>query len=97
MATLGNAPTDSYSRDMDGSAHEATYNGFLHFTVVGIFFVLCCVTGLAVGGIRHAWLSAVIGVILAHVATAIGLFSASISWRAPAVVLGLLLLMLLLY
>jgi len=40
---------------------------------------------------------AVIGVILAHVATAIGLFSTSISWRAPAVVLGLLLLMLLLY
>jgi hypothetical protein len=82
---------------MDAAAHEATYTNFVHFTAVAVVFVLCCVVALAVGGIKQAWLSAIFGVILAHIAAAIGLFAPSISWRAPAAVLALLLLMLVFY
>ena len=97
MADTKHAPHMGYSPDMDGPTHEATYASFLHFAAVGVAFVLCCVVGLAVGGLKQAWLSAIFGIILAHIATAIGLFSPSISWRAPAAVFGLLLLMLLFY
>jgi hypothetical protein len=97
MADTKHAPHMGYSPDMDGPAHEATYNSFVHFTAVAVVFVLCCVVALAVGGIKHAWLSAVFGVLLAHIAAAIGLFAPSISWRAPAVVLALLLVMLVFY
>lgn len=97
MADTKHAPHMGYSPDMDGPTHEATYASFLHFATVGVMFVLCCVVGLAVGGIKQAWLSAIAGIILAHIATAIGLFAPSVSWRAPAAVLGLLLLMLIFY
>ncbi len=97
MADTEHAPHMGYSPDMDGAAHEATYTNFVHFITVAVAFVLCCVVALAVGGIRHAWLSAIFGVILAHIAAAIGLFAPSVSWRAPAAVLGLLLLMLIFY
>ena len=95
--TNANTAAGSYRPEMDGKAHERTYNAFQHFTAVGTVFVACIVVGLAVGGAKHAWLSAIFMIILAHVTTAIGLASAAISWRAPAVVLVLLLLMLLLY
>ena len=97
MAQLDAKPAGSYRPEMDGNAHERTYDAFTHFTTVGTLFVACIVVGLAVGGVKHAWLSAVFMIILAHVATAIGLFSPAISWRAPAPILGLLLLMLLLF
>ena len=97
MANVTDSPATGYRPDMDGPTHEATYRAFTHFATVATLFVLCCVVGLAVGGTKHAWLSAVFGIILAHIATAIGLFSTRISWRAPAVVLVLMLLMLLLY
>lgn len=97
MAHLNANPTTAYRPEMDGKAHEKTYDGFVHFTVVGAVFVACIVVGLAVGGVKHAWLSAIFMIVLAHVATAIGLFSPAISWRAPAVVLGLLVLMLLFF
>ena len=92
-----NADPAAYRPEMDGKSHERTYDGFTHFTVVGSIFVACIVVGLAVGGVKHAWLSAVFMIVLAHVATAVGLMSSAIAWRAPAVVLGLLLLMLLLF
>lgn len=94
--TSGNAAA-SYRPEMDGKAHERTYDGFMHFTVVGTIFALCIVVALAVGGAKGAWLSAIFGVVLAHIAVAIGLASQTISWRAPAAVLALLLLMLLFY
>ena len=89
--------SDGYSHDMDPALHEGTYRGFVHFTEVGAVFVLCIVTSLALGGAKHAWLTCVAGVILAHIAVAVGLFSSAIAWRAPAVVLALLLVMLALY
>lgn len=97
MAQTNPNSATSYRPEMDGKAHEKTYDGFTHFTVVGSVFVACIVAGLAVGGMKHAWLSACFMILLAHVAAAIGLFSPSISWRAPGAILGVLLLMLLLY
>jgi uncharacterized membrane protein YecN with MAPEG domain len=97
MADTKHAPYMGYSPDMDGPAHEGMYRNFVHFTATAVVFVLCCVVALAVGGVRQAWVSAIVGVVLAHVAAAIGLFAPSISWRAPAVVLALLVLMLLFY
>ncbi|HMO28978.1 aa3-type cytochrome c oxidase subunit IV [Enterovirga sp.] len=97
MAQTSMDPAAAYRPEMDGKAHERTYGGFLHFAVVGTVFVACIVVALAVGGVRHAWPTAAFMVILAHVAAAIGLVSAAISWRAPAAILVLLLIMLLLY
>lgn len=97
MAQTNSDTTAAYRPEMDGRAHEKTYGGFTHFTTVGSVFVACIVVGLAVGGVKHAWLSAVFMIVLAHIATAIGLFSSSIAWRAPGAVLGVMLLMLLLY
>lgn len=97
MAQTNPEPTATYRPEMDGRAHEQTYGGFTHFTTVAAVFVVCVVVGLAIGGVKHAWLSAAFTILLAHIATAIGLFSESISWRAPGAVLGVMLLMMLLY
>ena len=97
MADTKHVPSRDYSPEMDGPAHEAMYSDFVHFVGVATVFVACCVVALAVGGIRHAWLSAIFGILLAIGATAIGLFSRSMSWRPPAVILVLLLAMLALY
>lgn len=97
MADTKHAPLRGYSPDMDGPAHEAMYERFLHFTTVGVFFALGCVAGLAVGGIRHAWFSAVLGIIVVHIAAAIALFAPSLKWKPGAFALALLLGMLLFY
>ena len=97
MADMKHAPDRGYSPDMDGPAHEAMYDDFVHFIAVAIVFVACCVVALAVGGVRHAWLSAIFGIVLAIIATSIGLFSRTMSWRPAAVVLVILLAMLALY
>ncbi len=97
MADVKGGSADIYHQEMDGPAHERTYDRFTHFTTVGSVFVACIVVGLAVGGIKHGWISAIVMIVLAHIATAVGLFSQSLAWRPGAVVLGLLALMLLLY
>ncbi len=97
MADTKHAPHGGYSPDMDGPAHEATYQGFVRFAEVGTAIVLCWVLALAVGGVKHAWLSAVFGVILSAAAGVIGAVSPAIGWRAPAAVGVLLILMLILY
>ena len=97
MADTKHAPHGGYAPDMDGPAHEATYRGFVRFAELGSIVVLCWVLALAVGGIKHAWLSAVLGVILSSAAGAVGAMSPAIGWRAPAAVFALLALMLLLY
>ena len=97
MAQTSSAGNDTYRPEMDGPAHESTYNAFTHFTTVGSVFVASIVVALAVGGVKGAWISCLVMVLLAHVAVAIGLFSTSLSWRPGAVVMGILVLMLLLY
>ena len=96
MADANEMPA-GYRPEMDAASHEGTYSAFTHFTTVASVFVTCIVVGLAVGGVKHAWLSAIVMIVLAHIATGIGLFSTSLAWRPPAAVLGVLLLMLLLY
>ena len=97
MVDTKHVPHGGYSPDMDGATHEATYRGFVHFAEIATAVVLCHVLALAVGGVKHAWLSAIFGVILSLIAGAIGAFAPSIGWRAPAVVGVILLLMLIFY
>jgi uncharacterized MAPEG superfamily protein len=94
MADTKHAPYGGYSPEMDGPAHEATYNRFVHFTTVATLFVAGCVVGLAVGGIKHAWLWAIFGIIIVHIAAAIGLFAPSLKWKPGAIALGIMLFML---
>ena len=97
MADIKHAPHGGYSPDMDGPTHESTYQGFVRFAEIGTAVVLCHVLALAVGGIRHAWLTAIFGVILSLVAGAVGAVAPAIGVRAPAAVGILLLLALALY
>ena len=97
MADLDHAPQQGYSPEMDGAAHEATYHGFVRFAEIGSVVVICWVLALAVGGVKHAWISAVFGVVLSSVAGTIGAFSPAIGWRAPAAVAAILVVMLILY
>ena len=39
-------------------------SGFVKFAEIGTAVVICHVLALAVGGIKHAWLTAIFGVIL---------------------------------
>ena len=80
---------------MDAKTHEATYRGFVTFAEIGTAVVVCWVLALAVGGIKHAWLTAIFGVILSGIAGAIGAFMPALGVRAPAAVAVLLALLLL--
>jgi hypothetical protein len=82
---------------MDARAHEATYNGFVQFAEISTAVVICFVLALAVGGIKHAWLTAIFGVVLSLGAGGLGAMAPSIGVRAPAAVGVLLLLALVLY
>ncbi len=91
MADHGNTG-DTGHPAMDYEAHEDTYNGFMRFAEVGTVTCLAIVAALAVGGVKHAWLTAIFGTILALIAAAIGIASPKTGWRAPAVPLVLMLM-----
>ena len=97
MADTKHAPYGGYSPDMDGRAHEATYNGFIKFAEISTAVVICFMLALAVGGIKHAWLTAIFGVVLSLAAGGVGAMAPAIGVRAPAAVGVLLLLALILY
>lgn len=98
MAESGGTSTGgAYHPDMDEKAHETTYVSFTHFTTVAAVFVVSCIVALAVGGVKHAWVSSLVMILLAIVTTAVGLSSPRLAWRPPAVVLGLLLMMMVFY
>ena len=97
MADTKHAPHGGYSPDMDGRAHEATYNGFIQFAEISTAVVICFVLALAVGGVKHAWLTAIFGVVLSLAAGGVGAMAPSVGVRAPAAVGVLLLLALILY
>jgi hypothetical protein len=82
---------------MDATAHEATYHGFVRFAEIGTAVIICHVLALAVGGIKHAWLTAIFGVVLSLIAGGIGAVAPAIGVRAPAAVGVLLLLALIFY
>lgn len=83
-----------YSSAMDEKTHEQTYRGFVRFVEIGSVTVLCWVVALAVGGVREAWLTAIVGVLVSWAAAALGAFVPAVGWKAPAVILALLLLVL---
>ncbi len=97
MADTKHAPHGGYSPEMDGPAHEVTYSGFVRFAEIGTAVVVCFMLALAVGGIKHAWLTSIFGVILSLAAGGIGAVAPSIGVRAPIAVGVLLLLALILY
>ncbi len=97
MADTKHAPHGGYSPDMDSRAHEATYNGFIQFAEISTAVVICFVLALAVGGIKHAWLTSIFGVVLSLAAGGLGAMAPSIGVRAPAAVGVLLLLALIFY
>lgn len=97
MAETKHATDAGYSPEMDGAAHEAMYQRFMHCTTVGVLFAIGCVVGLAVGGIKHAWLSAILGIVIVHIAAAIALFAPSLKWKPGAVAVAILLFMLVLF
>jgi hypothetical protein len=61
----------------DYPAHEATYETFVHFTFVGIIFVINIVFGLATGGVMGHWFTALPIFIIAHIGVVPGLFGRS--------------------
>ena len=84
MADTKHAPHGGYSPDMDSRAHEATYNGFIQFAEISTAVVICFVLALAVGGIKHAWLTSIFGVVLSLAAGGLGAMAPSLWGRAPA-------------
>src|SRR4029079_19506885 len=42
----------------DYEAHESSYESFVHFTLVGILYVVTILFGLAVGGVMGHWFTA---------------------------------------
>lgn len=86
-----------YGAAMDGESHEKTYKGFVGFVEIATVVVICWVLALAVGGLRHAWISAVLGVVLSGVAGAVGALIPTLGIRAPAVIALALALMLVFY
>lgn len=91
MADHGNTGEAGHPA-MDYEAHDSTFKGFVLFTEVGTVALAAIMTALAVGGVKHAWLTCIFGTLLALVTAAIGIASPRIGWRAPAVPLVLMLL-----
>jgi Bacterial aa3 type cytochrome c oxidase subunit IV len=88
------ATTTDDTPNMDYAEHERTFQGFTRFTEMSIALVLCMVVVVAIWGVKHAGGWALLGFILAVVATVIGAFSPVLAWRPIAAVLVLLLLIL---
>jgi peptidoglycan/LPS O-acetylase OafA/YrhL len=87
--------SDTGHPDMDYQEHNRVYDGFVQFAAVGTAACLAIVAALAIGATKHAWLFVSISVLVTLIATAIGIASKSISWKAPGAVLVFLLLALL--
>lgn len=94
MATMAHRddPGNDYSPDMDGRTHERTYGGFVVFTAIGTVVVASWVLALALGGVKDAWVSALLGVVASIVAGAVGALFPKVGWRAPGAVFGLMLI-----
>ncbi len=97
MADTNHASSDLYGPAMDGATHEATYRGFVRFVEIATTVVICWVLALAVGGVREAWITAIVGVLLSSIAGAAGALIPSLGWRAPAAIAVLLAILLAIY
>jgi hypothetical protein len=77
----------------DLPAHEAGYEAFTHFVVIGTVLVLTIVVGLAIGGVIGHWLTAAAVIIVGVVVAGLAAWTGS---RWPGVVVLLLSLLALL-
>ncbi len=78
----------------DLPAHEATYEGFTHFVVIGTIHVITVVVGLAIGGALGHWLLCSLVVIAATIAAGLSAWTGSRLPGAVVLVLSLLTLLL---
>jgi branched-subunit amino acid ABC-type transport system permease component len=78
----------------DLPAHEAGYESFTHFVVIGTVLVLTIVVGLAIGGVIGHWLTAAAAIIAGIIAAAVSAWTES---RWPGVVVLALSLVALLF
>jgi hypothetical protein len=77
----------------DVPAHEATYEDFTHFVVIGTVLVITIVVGLAIGGVVGNWPIAAAAIIVGVVAAGVAAWTGS---RWPGVVVLVLSLLALL-
>jgi Bacterial aa3 type cytochrome c oxidase subunit IV len=77
----------------DVPAHEATYEGFTQFVVIGTVYVITIVVGLAIGGAVGHWLLCAAVVIAGTIAAGLSAWTGS---RLPGVVVLVLSLLTLL-
>jgi hypothetical protein len=73
----------------DYAEHEATYQRFLHLTVVLIVHVVNILLGLAIGGVMGHWLTAFAVFVIATGAAVHGLLSGSRTSSVVALILSL--------
>jgi hypothetical protein len=78
----------------DLPAHEASYEGFTHFVVIGTVLVLTIVVGLAIGGVVGHWLLCGAVIIVGIIVAALAAWTGS---RWPGVVVLALSLLALLF
>jgi hypothetical protein len=75
-------------------AHEATYEDFTHFVVIGLVFVITILVGLAIGGVLGHWLLLAAVIIAGAIAAGISAWTGT---RLPGVVVLALSLLALLF
>jgi hypothetical protein len=61
----------------DYAEHEATYEWFVHFTIISIVLIINILLGLAAGGVRGHWLLAALIFLVATIAAVQGLWARS--------------------
>ncbi len=74
----------------DYPEHEATYESFIHLTVIGILNVITVVVGLALGGVLGHWGAEAVFIILAVVGVFQSMISGGTMFSAFITVLSLL-------
>lgn len=87
MASNDHAATANDAGDM--TQHEATYAAFVALTEVSVALLLCIVLCLVIWGLEGHGFVALIGVIVAHIAAAVGAVT-GYRWRAVAPIFVLL-------
>ena len=60
-------PEYSTATGNDYAAHESTYQGFVFLVLAGICYAVSVVTALAVGGVKAAWGTSAVLIILATI------------------------------
>ena len=78
----------------DLPAHEANYESFIQFTVIGAVFVITILVGLAIGGVLGHWLLLAAVIIAGAIAAVVSAWTGS---RIPGIVVLALSLLTLLF